>query len=218
MRRISHGGGPGELYKLNDIAFDKETNRLIAYQHPFLLHYSSDGEYIEQQKLPFGFYNFVTIPGGYMFKTLAGYGNEHLKDKKNNTLLITDKDFKLKYTALPSPYVNANYGGYCYLYKNGADIQITNNFADTIYHYDSKGQVLTAAYILDYADKKLPSSLLEKQGPLRKMIIIILSVSILKTIRIKLFSSAITIVGREWSFIGTRLQANLSEGQEDVSM
>ena len=164
VRRINHGGGPGELYKLYDIAFDKEANRLIAYQHPFLLHYSPDGEYIEQQKLPFGFYNFVAIPGGYMFKTLDGYGNEHLKEKKNNTLLITDKDFKLRYTALPSSHINANYGGYCYLYKNGDDIQITNNFADTIYHYDYRKQNLRAVYILDYTDQKLPSFLLEKQG------------------------------------------------------
>lgn len=50
VRRISHGGGPGELYRLSDLAFDSVTNRLLAYQHPFLLFYTPDGKYLEQKK------------------------------------------------------------------------------------------------------------------------------------------------------------------------
>ena len=70
VRRISHGGGPGELYQLSDMAYDPSTDRLLVYQHPFLLFYTADGEYLEQKKLPFGFYNFQPIPGGYVFKTI----------------------------------------------------------------------------------------------------------------------------------------------------
>lgn len=164
VRRIRQGGGPGELYKLYDMAYDQEANRLIAYQHPFLLHYSSDGEYIEQQKLPFGFYNLTTIPNGYVFKTLDECGNEHLGNNKNNTLLVTDKQFKLKFAGLPSSHINVNYGGYCYLYKNENEIQITNKLTDTIYCYDYNKNQLKATYILDYKDKKIPSALLTKQG------------------------------------------------------
>lgn len=35
IKRISPGRGPGELYQLNDIDYDKQNNELLAYQHPF---------------------------------------------------------------------------------------------------------------------------------------------------------------------------------------
>lgn len=161
IRRIPHGEGPGELYKLYDISFDKTRNELVAYQHPFLLFYTAEGKYIRQTKLPIGFYNFLVTPDGYVFKTLDKSGNEHLGDKKANTLLVTDKNFKLKYASLPSPLGKVSYGGYRYLYENNNAIQVTQNYTDTIYHYIADFNKLEVAYIMDYHSKRLPDQYLQ---------------------------------------------------------
>lgn len=164
VKRIPHGGGPGELYKLYDIAYDKENDMLVAYQHPYLLFYTSAGEFVEQKKVPLGFYNFTVTPNGYIFKSLDSFGNEHLGDLRDNTLLITGKDFSLKYAGLPTLHHEANYGGYTYLYNNKGNIQITQNYEDTIYHYNVSEHRLQAAYVMDYESKKLPSEYLEYSG------------------------------------------------------
>lgn len=156
VRRISHGGGPGELYRLSDIDFDRENQYLLAYQHPYLMYYTPDGQYLRQKKLPFGFYNFCAIPGGYAFKTMDGYGNEHLGTKKDYTLLVTDTTFRLKQAALPSPRL-VGFGGYHYLYKT-SEVQVTAKFCDTVYTYKPLRGELEATYALDYSDKKLPYS------------------------------------------------------------
>lgn len=158
VRRISHGGGPGELYQLSDMAYDPSTDRLLVYQHPFLLFYTSDGEYLEQKKLPFGFYNFQPIPGGYVFKTIDGVGNHHLGAKQDYTLLVTDTTFRLRQAALPVAPDKTHYGGYRYLYDAEDGIRVTGKFNDTIYCYDPLRHVLSAACVLDYSDKKLPDS------------------------------------------------------------
>lgn len=164
IKRISNGDGPGELFRLGDIAYDKEHNELIVYQHPFFLFYTSKGGFIRQERLPFGFYNFIVTSEGYIFKTIDGLGNEHLDSKKDNTLLVTDKKFKLKYAGLPTSPTNINYGGYSYLYSNDNMNQISQNYTDTIYHYLSDSNELKALYIMDYNEKKLPEQYLEGDG------------------------------------------------------
>lgn len=169
IKRISPGRGPGELYRLYDIDYDKKNNELLAYQHPFLLFYTSKGEYTRQIKLPFGFYNFSVTPDGYIFKTLDKYGNEHLGTHKDNTLLITDKNFKLKYAGLANP-TEINYGGYSYLYSNDGKVLITQNYNDTIYQYTSGTDELEAKYIMDYHNKKLPEYYLKSNHELQNIL------------------------------------------------
>lgn len=154
IKRIAHGGGPGELHRLHDVSYDSNSNELIAYQHPYFIFYSSKGDFLRQQRLPLGFYNFLSLPDGYILKALDNYGNEHLGNISQYTVYLTDKSFKIKSACLPNIPINANYGGYSYLYANSGDIQITGNFNDTIYHYTPEG--LSAAYAIDYASKKLP--------------------------------------------------------------
>lgn len=95
----------------------------------------------------------MITPGGYIFKTLDGYGNEHLDSHQNKTLLVTNKEFELKYAGLPVFHINANYGGYCYLYANNNNIRITQNYGDTIYRYDVQREHLEALYVIDYHEK-----------------------------------------------------------------
>jgi len=159
VKRIPFGQGPGELYRLSDIDFDKEKNELVAYQHPFLLFYSASGQFLRQQRLPFGFFNFTVIPDGYVFKTIDRDGNEHLGHLKDFTLLVTDKNFKLKTVGLPYSRKDVHYGGYNYLYKNNT-IQVTQNLTDTIFEYISGTNLLKANYILDYEKKKVPKQYL----------------------------------------------------------
>lgn len=66
IKRLSHGQGPGKIYRLYDVSYDSEKRELVLYQHPFLLFYTSNGKFIEQKRLPFGFYNFHVIPDGYV--------------------------------------------------------------------------------------------------------------------------------------------------------
>jgi hypothetical protein len=117
VTRITHGQGPGDIFRLLDIAYDKQKNELIAYQHPFLYYYTSTGRFIQRLILPFGFYNFTVIPDGYVFKALDGQGNGHLGLLKDYTLLVTDKDFKLKSAGLPYLPNEINYGGSYYMTK-----------------------------------------------------------------------------------------------------
>ncbi len=48
IKRIPNGRGPGELIRLYDIAFDSHNDRLIAYQHSYLLYFNALGEFIKQ--------------------------------------------------------------------------------------------------------------------------------------------------------------------------
>lgn len=156
IKRISPGRGPGELHRLYDIAYDWQNNELLAYQHPFLLFYTPQGEFIRQVRLPFGFYNFLVTSNGYIFKTLDKYGNEHLGNKMDYTLLATDKNFKLEYAGLPSSKEMTSIIGYSYLYSNDGKIWITQNDNDTIYRCINETKELRAEYIMDYHSKKLP--------------------------------------------------------------
>ncbi|GHT87670.1 hypothetical protein FACS189474_1060 [Bacteroidia bacterium] len=161
IKRISNGQGPGELIRLHDIAFDSENNELIAYQHSFLLFFTPAGEFIQQKRLPFGFYNFTVIPNGYVFKALDKQGNEHLDILQYYTLFVTDKNFELNSVALPVLESDVNYGGYNYLYNNNNTISITHKFTDTVYHYINETNQLKARYALNYSKKKLPERYLQ---------------------------------------------------------
>jgi len=156
VRRITHGQGPGEIFRLWDMAYDSENNELVAFQHPFLFFYTSSGKFIRQERLPFGFYNFIVTPNGYVFKTLDRAGNGHLGILEDYTLLITDKKFKLKSVGMFYSQNNINYGGYNYLYKNNNMVEVTQRFTDTIYQYVDKTNELKAKYAMNYSRKKLP--------------------------------------------------------------
>lgn len=157
VRRIPYGQGPGELFNLHDVAYDEQEQKLIAYQHPFLTIFTSEGQIVEQVRLPFGFYNFAVIPDGYLFKTLDKQGNEHLGDFKDCTLLVSDKKLKLRSAGLPYGADAIDYGGYHYLYCNTRWV-VTQRFTDTIYQYMDGPDQLYARYVLDYNKKKLPKS------------------------------------------------------------
>lgn len=162
IKRIANGSGPGELIRLYDIAYDFESDELIAYQHSFLLFFTPSGKFIRQVRLPFGAYNFTTIPNGYLFKTLDGQGNGHLGCFENYTLLVTDKKFKLKSVGMFNLPININYGGYNYLYNNNkGDVKVTQMYTDTIYQYLNSTDKLKVKYIINFDDKKLPEHYLK---------------------------------------------------------
>lgn len=156
VKRLSHGQGPGELYRLWDFSYDKENDKLIVYQHPFLMLYTSSGEYIKKQRLPLGFYNFIAISGGYLFKTLDYQGNEHLGDFKNSTLLITDKNFKIKSAGLNHLPFGKVLTATSLLHRDQDILSITETCTDTIFQYDTTSNQLKAKYIMDYSEKRLP--------------------------------------------------------------
>ncbi len=160
IKRMPYGQGPGEINRLLDVSYDFEKYELIGYQHPFLLFYTSNGDFIEQKRLPFGFYNFQSVPNGYIFKTLDSQGNEHLEEFKNYTLLVTDKNFKLKSVALPFYFDKINYGGFHYI-NNNYTLNVTQRFEDTIYQYISGINQLEAKYVLNFDNKKLPNKFLK---------------------------------------------------------
>ena len=155
IKRISNGRGPGELIRLYDIDFDEKNNELVVYQHSYLLFFTPSGEYIRQQRLPIGFDNLAVTPEGYAFKTLGRQGNLHLNRFKDFTLIITDKQFKIKAVGIPKPYNLVKYSWLNYLCKN-KDLYVSHRFTDTIYQYASLDNQLKARYLLDYTKKRLP--------------------------------------------------------------
>ena len=160
VKRIPYGQGPGEIYRLYDIDFDEKQNVLIAYQQSYLMFFSPSGEFIKQDRLPLGFYNFLTLPDGYLFKKLGRQGNGHLKSYQDHSLLFTNKKFKIIGAGMKCLPNIVNYSGYNYLYRNNDQIHITQTFCDTIFQFDAIRNRLFAKYILDYQKKKLPEQYL----------------------------------------------------------
>lgn len=54
VKRVAKGEKPGELYKLDDISYDIEEDRLVAYQNYYQLIFSPSGDFIKQELLPLG--------------------------------------------------------------------------------------------------------------------------------------------------------------------
>ncbi len=158
VRRIPFGQGPGELSRFLGMDYDKKNNMLIVYQHPFFLFYSSEGDFIRNERLPFGFFDFAVTSEGYLFKTLDNQGNWHLGKYQNYTLLVTDKKFRIKSVGIHQLPKGEVLGFKHNLYKNNYDIKITHYYVDTIFQYLPTLNTLRAAYVLDYSDKKLPDS------------------------------------------------------------
>ncbi|MFK8284986.1 6-bladed beta-propeller [Capnocytophaga canis] len=155
IKRFSHGQGPGELSRLYDIDYDFKNDELVAYQHSFLLFFDKVGNFLRQKRLPLGFNNLVVTDDGYIFKTLSKRGDPHLEDKRDYTLLLASKNFKLNFVALPEREKIKALSAYTYLYKNGNLISLTGQMTDTIYKYNSKTNELVAEFVLNY-DKKIP--------------------------------------------------------------
>ena len=155
VRRIPNGKGPGELQRLYDIDFDETRGQLIAYEHSFLTFFDSHGEFIREERLPFGFYNFVSTSEGFIFLTFGKEGNEHLGKFKDSKLLITDRNYKVKSSGLKTPDLKC-LGTKNYLSKgqNGT-ILISNKCLDTIYEYSIELNQLKAKLFLDYRNKRV---------------------------------------------------------------
>jgi hypothetical protein len=155
IRRIPNGGGPGELSRLYDIAFDPESNELVVYQHSFLLFFTAEGQYIRKMRSPFAFYNFTVIPNGYVFKKNSSQENIHLELLNDYELYITDKNFKLQSVSLLAYPEGDVLVGHHYLYNNNNTIKVTQGYNDTIYQYIQETNCFKAVYILDYSKKKI---------------------------------------------------------------
>ncbi len=156
VKRLSHGQGPGELYRLYDFSYDKENDKLIVYQHSFMLTYSAEGKFIKQKKIPLGFYNFASIPGGYILKTIGEQGNGHLGNLQDYTLIVTNKDFQINSVGLYQKPFGKVLGAVSYLQNRENSCSVTKTYTDTIYEYDKHLKQLKAKYIMDYSSKRLP--------------------------------------------------------------
>ncbi|AWW29346.1 hypothetical protein DN752_03855 [Echinicola strongylocentroti] len=155
IRRIPNGQGPGELSRLYDIDFDEENDQLIAYEHSFLSFYKPDGKFIRQERLPFGFYNIVAIPKGYLIYELPVQGNDHMRGFEQYSFWVTDKNFKVNGVGLSSSSIKVRYLWQRYIYDND-EIIVTQRFNDTIYQYDQSSDQLKSKYILNYNENQLP--------------------------------------------------------------
>lgn len=162
VKRISNGRGPGELSRLYDIAYDQEREELIAYQHSYLVYYSVSGDYLRQVKLPFGFLNFTIVPNGYVFKALDGQSNPHLGEIGEYSMLVCDKDFRLKAVGVKGIPMGKVLTHRDYLNNRDAgQVMITHSYLDTIYQFDNASSRLRARYVLDYSSKKMPDRFLK---------------------------------------------------------
>lgn len=155
VKRIPNGNGPGEISKVYDITYDKYTHNIILTVPRGIAIYEENGEYIKSVLRPFQCSDFVCTEDGYICSqsTHAGY-NEHLLQHQDNSILFVDRDFRLKWSALP----HFNYTPHGMMY----DVLETSEgciraevYNDTIYSIDEKG--VEAKYVLDLGEEKFPA-------------------------------------------------------------
>lgn len=157
VNKIRQGQGPGEVYRIYDVAYDRYKKQIVLYDHPYLAIYDEKGDFVERKRLPFGFFSFEVTEKGYVFKTDGDHRtNGHMGELSKQSLLVTDKDFKVQYAALPHLY-SSFFGTQTYLHDNGETLMLTECMNDTVYEIvDNK---LKPRYRLDYSDHKITANL-----------------------------------------------------------
>lgn len=157
VNKIRQGQGPGEVYRIYDVAYDRYKKQIVLYDHPYLAIYDEKGDFVERKRLPFGFRCFKVTENGYVFKTDGEPQiNGHMGELSKQSLLVTDKDFKVQYAALPHLYPSF-LGTQTYLHDNGETLMLTECMNDTVYEIvDNK---LKPRYRLDYSDHKITAYL-----------------------------------------------------------
>lgn len=157
VTRIDRGEGPGEISQAYDIVFDEYSRHLIVKDPRGLIFFNETGEYIEEERPPLQFSDFECARNGYLCYQHHSSYNDHLTVHSKNAILFVDKQFKLKWSALP--HYNYTPLGMNDIISHSSDCFLyTKALNDTIYGLDTN--VVYAKYVLNLGTDKLPFSFL----------------------------------------------------------
>lgn len=160
VSKLPLGQGPGEIQKLEDFDYDKKNDMLIVKQPNNLMFYTSKGEFIKSEILPFWPLYFACTDEGYLFydcKKRAMAENEG----GNNCVLVTDKNFNIRFSAIPivSDATLIKHNKYPIHTSDG--IVITQPFSDSIYCVTDTN--VSVIYTLEY-ENKMSRRIVENDG------------------------------------------------------
>lgn len=160
VNRIKQGQGPGEINNFGGLYFDKNTKQLIVHNNYNLNFYTPEGRFIKEENVPFAFQEFISTKNGYIFYQQFSFVNKHLKAHENSSIIITDKSFNIKSSALTinnKTPMGIN-GNYMLPFKD--EIIIKKTFCDTIYSLNESNK-LYAKYILNLGKNEIPKDKME---------------------------------------------------------
>ncbi|MDD6003540.1 MAG: 6-bladed beta-propeller [Bacteroidales bacterium] len=144
------GNGPGEIYKLWDIAYDETTQRIIAYQSDYLSFFDKNGKFIESKKCPIIFRELCVIDNRFVFFQ-EEFENYHLGNVANNAIIVTDRNLAMVAKgASTCPFKLVNTA--THIQKKANEIVVSQIFNDTIFAVNSSN--ISAKYIIDYDSQK----------------------------------------------------------------
>jgi hypothetical protein len=164
IAKIKEGGGPEEIGRPFDIAFDEQNQWLAVYSNPRkITFFDKNGNFMKYMGMPLNFMEFIILPENYLF--FANGQSNHLAALSNHDfqIYLTDKNFRIVSAGFPAfgPH-KAGYTGNNLISKYKDRIYVTQPLNDTVFTLDNNG-ILTARYFLDFKGKGIPEKLKYKK-------------------------------------------------------
>lgn len=160
VSKLPLGQGPGEIQRLEDFDYDEKNDMLIVKQPNNLMFYTSKGEFIKSEALPFWSLYFACTDEGYLFYNCKK-GAMAENEGGDNCVLVTDKNFNIRFSAIPivSDATLIKHNKYPIHTSDG--IVITQPFSDSIYCVTDTN--VSVIYTLEY-ENKMSRRIVENDG------------------------------------------------------
>jgi hypothetical protein len=147
LKRLSHGGGPGEINRAMRISYDKYNKKLLVDDTRNILIYNEKGDFIKDISPEFIYADFIAFKDKYLFFQLD------IQNKETNlpSFIITDTLFK----AIDKFYLNKKryvMGGDFLSYTDNQDeVTFFRPLDNSIYSIGYDGKIVTK-YKLSFPD------------------------------------------------------------------
>jgi hypothetical protein len=146
------GMSQGTFPSLEDFQIDRYNNEILVFSNEkkSLLHYTLDGKYIGENKLPFYGWQFVVLDSSH----LAFFLNQNTDNVTGEyNLFITDRkgDIVQRLFSVNLPRKGFDYTGFLEQYDSGA--LFSEPFSDSIYEIGASQ--IKRAYLISFGDKAL---------------------------------------------------------------
>ena len=156
VNSLRKGQGPGEVEFALASCYNLSAKEYIIYDGGTISIFDNDGNFKSKVQVPFPIRKMTCLNDDYLFY-VANWSFSPQNDSLNCAFIVTDKNFKIKYKALPfaqNSGVSESYSGPdSHFFRHLGDrVEFPNN--DTIYSYD--GKTLTPKIYVEY-DNKLSS-------------------------------------------------------------
>ncbi|MBR4273318.1 MAG: 6-bladed beta-propeller [Bacteroidales bacterium] len=156
INSLREGQGPGEVDFVEASCYNLTTKEFIVYNGGTISIFDNDGNFKSKVQVPFNISKMTCLNTDYLFYVM-NWGFRPKNDSLNCAFIVTDKNFNIKYKALPfapNSGVSESYSGpdNHFFRHLGDRVEFPNN--DTIYSYD--GKTLTPKIYVEY-DNKLSS-------------------------------------------------------------